>query len=144
MLMQFTHRHTSESFRALSTQQVEAYQKSYDDDTKTYIDIAYNAYMMPADVINDDGSISRGTNQESHPSHNPSIANSRELPQKENSFERQEMKKEIFNKQFDLKILTLSNCLLQINLKLIPNGYFVEQGIFGDTVFDLLEVELVL
>ena len=100
--------------------------------------------MMPADDINDDGSISRRTNQESHPSHNPSIANSRELPQKENSFERQEMKKEIFNKQFDLKILTLSNCLLQINLKLIPNGYFVEQGIFGDTVFDLLEVELVL
>ena len=52
--------------------------------------------MMPGDDINDDGSISRRTNQESHPSHNPSIANSKELPQKENSFERQEMKKEMF------------------------------------------------
>ena len=49
--------------------------------------------MMPGDDINDDGSISRRTNQESHPSHNPSIANSEELSRKENSFE---MKKEMF------------------------------------------------
>ena len=113
---------------------------------------AYYAYIMPAGDINDDDSISRGTNQESHPSHNPSIANSEELPQKENSFEREEWKKKRFNKQFDLKILSLSKIFCksrivffwQIILKLIQNRYFVKQGIFGDTVFDLLEVELVL
>ena len=88
MLMQFTHRHTSESFRAHSTQPVETYQVMMA--MQKHIDIAYDAYMMPADDINDDDSISRRTNQESHPSHNPSIANSEELPQKENSFERQE------------------------------------------------------
>ena len=65
MLMQFTHRHTSESFRGHSTQPVETYQKSYDGDVTIHIDLAY---IMPADDINDDDSISRGTNQESHPS----------------------------------------------------------------------------
>ena len=95
MLMQFTHRHTSESFRAHST-----HQKSYDGDAKTYW---YCIWCIYADDVNDDDSISRRTNQESHPSHNPSIANSEELPRKENSFERQEMRKEMFQQPFLFK-----------------------------------------
>ena len=46
MLMQFTHRHTSESFRGHSTQPVETYQKSYDGDVTIHIDLAYMMHIL--------------------------------------------------------------------------------------------------